>query len=58
MIRPIIATAPEEIVDLLNKRGVLNKPWKWKEKFPEERKQWIEGSDQAIKTRLQSGGMS
>jgi hypothetical protein len=57
-IRPIIANTPEEIVDLLNKRGVLKKLWKWKDKFPEGRKQWIEDSDQAIKTWLQSGGKS
>lgn len=57
-IRPTIATAPEEIVDLLNKRGVLKKLWKWKDRFPEGRKQWIKDCDQAIDAWLHTGGKS
>jgi hypothetical protein len=55
-IRPTIATAPEEIVDLLNKRVVLKKLWTWKAKFPQGRKDWIEDSDQVVKTWLHTGG--
>ena len=57
-IRPIIATAPEEIVDLLNKRAVLQKPWKWEEVYPKGRKEWIKDCDQAIKTWLLTRGDS
>ncbi|KUL91182.1 hypothetical protein ZTR_00871 [Talaromyces verruculosus] len=57
-IRPIIATAPEEIADLLNKRAVLQKLWKWEEVYPEGRRKWIKDCDQAIKTWLLTGGDS
>ncbi|PCG94203.1 Hypothetical protein PENO1_078460 [Penicillium occitanis (nom. inval.)] len=57
-IQPIIATAPEEIVDLLNKRAVLQKLWKWKKVYPKGRKEWIKDCDQAIKTWLLTGGDS
>lgn len=57
-LRSKIATAPEEIVGLLNKRGELKRLQKWENKFPKERKQWIEDCDQAIKTWLLTGGDS
>ncbi|EED20911.1 hypothetical protein TSTA_081440 [Talaromyces stipitatus ATCC 10500] len=54
-LQPIIATVPEEIVDVLNKRGILQKPRMWEDKFPKERTKWIKDCDQVIKAWLHTG---
>lgn len=54
-LRPIIPTAPDEIVDFLNKRGVIKKLWKWAHKFPKGTEKWIEDCDEAITTWLHTG---
>lgn len=48
-LRPILATAPEELVDLLNKRAVLEKLRKWKGIFHKGTEKWIEACDKATK---------
>lgn len=57
-IGPIITTAPKEVVDLLNKRAVLQKLWKWEEAYPKGRKKWIKDCGQAIDAWLHTGGKS
>lgn len=57
-IQPIFAATPEEVVDLLNKRGVLQKVWKWEEVYPTYKKEWIQDCDLVIQKWLQLGGKS
>ncbi|GAM42508.1 hypothetical protein TCE0_044f16549 [Talaromyces pinophilus] len=55
---PVIATAPEETVELFNLRGILRKLDIWRKTFAIKSKPWIEGCDQIIDAWLRAGGGS
>jgi vacuolar-type H+-ATPase subunit I/STV1 len=57
-LRPVIATAPEEIVELFNLGGTLRKLDIWRKTFSIKSKTWIEGCDQIIDAWLRAGGGS
>ena len=53
---PVIATAPEEIVELFNLGGTLRKLDIWRKTFAIKSKPWIEGCDRIIDAWLRAGG--
>lgn len=54
----MIATAPEEIVELFNLGGTLRKLDIWRNRFAIKSKPWIEGCDRIIVAWLRAGGGS
>jgi hypothetical protein len=57
-LKPVIATAPEEMVELLNMRGTLRKLDIWRMKFHTKSEKWIEACEEIIRAWLRAGGGS
>lgn len=55
---PVIAAAPQEIVELFNLGGTLRKLDIWRKRFHIKSKTWIDGCDQIIDAWLRAGGGS